>query len=529
MSVKRFKNEEKFNNKNFEIKNFGVLYVLEIINELDMLIRARYPLLYIVSNEEDRVIREIKTITGDALWIWSYITGFRKNGKGIVSEKTRDPLEALRFINNSRGRGIYILLDYHTFLEDGSPDIIRFFRELTKILKGTEKNVVIISSILTIPAELEKEITVLDFPLPEKDEISKLYDDIVEDVESEGVIPKINGNKQHVIRALTGLTEDEIANVLYKSIIKHRAFNIDTIIEIKKQIIRKTGSLEYYHTSDSIDDVGGYDIFKEWIIKRGNAFSDEARDFGVPFPKGVLLLGVQGCGKSLLCKCVSSLWNFPLLRLDMGSIFSGIVGSSEDNMSKALKLAVAVSPCVLWIDEIEKAFSGVGSSNFSDGGTTDRVVASFLTFLQENKAPVFIMATANGIKNLPPALLRKGRIDEIFWMDLPNPLERTDIFKIHIKKRGRNIEDYNIPALVDISNGFSGAEIEASIISGLYDAFDDGIELCNDHIVNNLNITVPLSTTMAEPINELRTWANARARVASTRYENPTEKRAINL
>ena len=495
-----------------------------------MLIRARYPLLYVITVEEDRVLRNIRGITKDSLWVWSYVCGFRKfEDMGTVNDATKDPMEALRFINNNRERGVYVLLDYHVFLENGNPDIIRFFRELTKTLKGIKKNVIIISPILSIPNELEKEITVLDFPLPDKDEINKVYDEIVEDVETDGRIPKINGNKQHIIRALSGLTEFEIENVLYKSIIKHREFNIDTIVDIKKQIIRKTGILEYFHTTDMISDVGGNDILKEWVTKRGNAFSDEARDFGVPYPRGVLLLGVQGCGKSMLCKCVSNLWNFPLLRLDMGSVFAGIVGSSEENIRKVFKLATSVAPCVLWIDEIEKAFSGMGSSNFSDGGTTSRVVGSFLTFLQENQAPVFVIATSNDISGLPPELLRKGRFDEIFWIDLPNVIERAEIFRIHIAKRERNPDDYNIPALVDISNGYSGAEIEASVISGLYDAFDDGVELCNDHIINNLKITVPLSTTMSEKIESMRTWAVNRARPASTSYKEKIERRGLDL
>jgi len=526
-SKKHIFNEQKFN---FEKQIWIIYEMLDIISEIDMLVRARYPLIYIISNEENRVIKGIKTISKNSLWIWSYSTGFRRDGRGAVNEPTKDPLQALKFINNNRDKGIYILLDYHPFLEDGNPDVVRFFRELTMILKGFIKNIIIISSILTIPPELEKDITVLDFPLPKKGEIGKLYDDIKGDVEHDGRIPPINGNKQHVIRALTGLTETEIENILYKSIIKHRRFDIDTIISIKKQIIRKAGKLEYFHTTESIDNVGGYDNFKEWINKRGNAFSDEARSFGIPYPKGVLLLGVQGCGKSLLCKCAASLWKVPLLRLDMGRIMAGIVGSSEDNMKKALDLAVDVAPCILWIDEVDKAFSGLGSSNFSDGGTTDRVVASFLTFLQENTAPVFVMATANAIQGLPPALIRKGRIDEIFWMDLPSPSERADIFRIHITKRGRDVENYNIPALVDVSHKYSGAEIEASIVSGLYDAFDDGVELCNDHIINSLKTAVPLSITMAESINAMRQWSTNRARPASLPHEEPERrKRGIEL
>ncbi len=493
--------------------------MLNEVNEIDTLIRARYPLIYVVSSEEDRVVKYIKDIARVPIYVWSLTCGIRKwEDIATTNESTQNPIEALRFINNIGIKALFILLDFHVFMIDTNPDIVRFLRELNKSFKLVQKNIIIIAPSLSIPSDLEKDITVIDFPLPDKEEIENICKGVAESVKDDARV-ETNNNREHVVKALMGLNTNEIENVLYKSLIQNRAFSIDTIIKEKEQIIRKTGILEYFHTTQSIEDVGGNDILIKWIIQRKSAFTNDARDFGLPYPKGVLLLGVQGCGKSLICKIIANIWNFPLLRMDMSSIFEGIVGSSERNMRSCLNLARACSPCILWIDEIEKALGGSGSSNFSDGGTTSRVIGSFLTFLQENQEPIFTVATANDISNLPPELLRKGRFDEIFFVDLPNAEERFDIFTIHLEKRKRNYEDFSIDILVDNSEGYSGAEIESSVISGLYDAYDDKTELDTDYILKNLKVTVPLSKTMEENINAMRSWAKSRARPTTSNKE----------
>jgi SpoVK/Ycf46/Vps4 family AAA+-type ATPase len=291
---------------------------------------------------------------------------------------------------------------------------------------------------------------------------------------------------------------------------------IPIILSEKEQAIRKSGLLEYYRAQEQFEDIGGLNLLKDWLRKRTSAFGDKAKAFGLPSPKGALLLGVQGCGKSLCAKAVASLWRLPLLRLDVGKVFSDLVGSSERNVREAIKVAESVAPAILWVDEIEKAFAGTQSSSFSDAGTTARVFGTFLTWLQEKEASVFVIATANNIQTLPPELLRKGRLDEIFFVDLPTRAERATVFAIHLRRRDRKPEDFDLDCLAAASEGFSGAEIEEAIISALYDVFDAGGQLTTEALLKSLNETVPLSTTMKEEIDGLRKWAEGRARKASS-------------
>ena len=291
--------------------------------------------------------------------------------------------------------------------------------------------------------------------------------------------------------------------------------DVNEVFAEKQQIIRKSGLLEYYAASEDFSNVGGLAVLKDWLNKRAVAFTDEARAFGLPAPKGILLLGVQGCGKSLCAKAVSRLWQLPLLRFDMGRMFGSFIGSSEENVRRAIAVAESVAPAILWVDEIDKAFAGSQSSGATDGGTTARVFGTFLTWLSEKNAPVFVVATANDVSQLPPELLRKGRLDEIFYVDLPSEEERGEIFRIHLAKRGRDPKNFDLPALAAASRDFSGAEIEEAIISALYDAFYSRQELTTEHVLTALAQTVPLAKTMDEKISHLRHWAEGRARHAS--------------
>jgi SpoVK/Ycf46/Vps4 family AAA+-type ATPase len=270
--------------------------------------------------------------------------------------------------------------------------------------------------------------------------------------------------------------------------------------------------------------VGGLAVLKEWLNKRAAAFTAEARAFGLPAPKGILMLGVQGCGKSLCAKAVSNLWQLPLLRFDMGRMFGSLVGSSEENVRRAIAVAESVAPAILWVDEIDKAFAGSQGSGSTDGGTTARVFGTFLTWLSEKTAPVFVVATANDISQLPPELLRKGRLDEIFFVDLPSPEERKEIFRIHINKRKRDAEKFDLPALSLASTDFSGAEIEEAVNSALYDAFYSQTELATENVLTTISQTVPLAKTMDEQINRLRSWAEGRARNASVPRDAQKDK-----
>ena len=323
---------------------------------------------------------------------------------------------------------------------------------------------------------------------------------------------------EKVTNASLGLTESEAENLYAKLVVRDRSFDasdLPFVVSEKKKLIRKSGLLEYYDFSESIDSVGGLDKLKTWLKQRGLAFSQQARDFGLPAPKGVLLLGVQGCGKSLAAKATATLWNLPLLKLDVGQIFDSYIGSSEHNMREAIKMAEVLSPNILWLDEIDKAFAGVGARHTADSGTSARVFGTFLTWMQEKTVPVFVIATANNIDSLPPELLRKGRFDEIFFIDLPVASERQSIFTVQLRKRGRRPEQFDIPRFCERTEGFTGAEIEQLIIAGLYRAFAENRELQNADILFEINETVPLSVTYQEHIEALRAWATPRARSAS--------------
>jgi SpoVK/Ycf46/Vps4 family AAA+-type ATPase len=324
--------------------------------------------------------------------------------------------------------------------------------------------------------------------------------------------------RERLLQAALGLTVGEAENVFAKIIVKDGRLGGEHINEVfaeKQQIIRKSGLLEYCASSESFAQVGGLAVLKDWLNKRALALSAEARAFGLPVPKGLLMLGVQGCGKSLCAKAVATQWQLPLLRFDMGRMFNSFIGSSEENVRRAIAVAESVAPAILWVDEIDKAFAGSQGSGVSDGGTTARVFGTFLTWLSEKQAPVFVAATANDISQLPPELLRKGRLDEIFFVDLPALDERLEVLRIHFQKRGRDPAAFDLQALAQASHDFSGAELEEAINSGLYDAFYAREQLTTAHVLAALAQTVPLARTMSEQISRLRAWAEGRARNAS--------------
>jgi hypothetical protein len=496
----------------------------KFVQEIDTLVRARYPLLYLVTWEEQRldaILEAIADAHGKTLLTWTVTKGLRRTGGARTAspEGARDPAEALAAIEKLSEPSLVVLKDFHPFLSD--PTVVRALRDLAHALKSTYTTVVLLSPTLTIPAELEKEISVVDVPLPAFRDLLQLLKDIVA-VVRENNRAKVELSKddaEQLIKAALGLTLSEAENAFAKAIANDGRLwrdDISLVMEEKRQVIRKSGLLEYYPTDEKLANVGGLAHLKGWLDRRGTAFGEAARRFGLPEPKGLLLLGVQGCGKSLTAKAIAATWALPLLRLDMGRIFSGLVGSSEENLRRAIRVAESVAPVVLWVDEIEKSLSGVASSGFSDGGVTARIFGALLTWLQEKTAPVFVVATANRIEQLPPELLRKGRFDEIFFIDLPAQPERREIFGIHVAKRGRDPARFDLEALARAAEGFSGAEIEQAIVSALYDAFAEGGELEQRHVERAVGETTPLSTTMREEIGRVREWARARTRPASS-------------
>lgn len=498
------------------------------VDELDLLIRSRYPVIYLISFEEEKVDKIINSVAFSSkntqrksLYVWSVTQGITDVTAGTkISSNTTDPLEALSFIEKCDApAAIFLFKDFHPYLSDSS--IIRKVREIAQSLVNSYKTLIFVSPILKIPQELEKEIAVLDVPLPTLKELESKLDELTLEVNKTGLrINLASDDKESILQAALGLTLKEAENIFSKALVSNGYLTKDDlrlILSEKKQIVRKSGILEYNEAQENFNDVGGLNIFKEWIVKRKKIFSESAKEFGLPFPKGVLLLGVQGCGKSLCAKATSALFEQPLLRFDLGKVFSSLVGSSEENIRKGIQIAETVSPAVLWIDEIEKAFSGVASSNLSDAGTTSRVFATFLTWLQEKQSSVFVIATANDIKILPPELMRKGRFDEIFFVDLPNFEERMEILKIHLTKRKQDINKFNLENLCKLLEDFSGAEIEQLIISAMYDAFYENKKtLSEELIIKNIKDTFPLSKTMEEDIKVLRNWAKGRTRFASS-------------
>jgi MoxR-like ATPase len=496
--------------------------------ELETLIRARYPILYILTSEEMRVqelIMEIGKRRQKKVFEWSCSTGIVPAGTSIQSQKsrnagTREPLAALDQVIEQVEPALFVFKDLHPFLTRTNFNVIRKLKEISLHLKNSFKTILLVSPVLEIPADLEKEITLLNYPLPSREDLNALLDRIIADVKHfKQVITDLDeAGRERLLQAAMGLTLGEAENVFAKIIVKDGRLSgedVDEVFAEKQQIIRKNGLLEYCATSESFANVGGLAVLKQWLQKRSVAFTAEARAFGLPAPKGVLMLGVQGCGKSLCAKAVATEWHLPLLRFDMGRMFGSLVGSSEENVRRAIAVAESVAPAILWVDEIDKAFAGSQGSAINDGGTTARVFGTFLTWLSEKTAPVFVVATANDISQLPPELLRKGRLDEIFFVDLPGRDERAEIFRIHLNKRGRDAVRFDLAALADTTEDFSGAEIEEAINSALYDAFSDRADITTEHVLNALQQTVPLARTMDEQINQLRSWADGRARNAS--------------
>ncbi len=496
-------------------------------SELALSIRARYPILYLVSWEEARVqsaLKEVAADLGKKIFFWACTDGFDNDALNQQEGYKVNP--ALDRVVGSPERAIFVFKDLHAFLEDHR--VVRKLRDTADHLRRSYKTLVILSPVLKIPVELEKDVTVFDIPLPDDQEMTDILNGFLHAVETN---PKVTISRdqellERVVKACLGLTASEAENVMAKALVADRRFCFDdlpAILAEKKQIIRKSGMLEYYELDESMSHVGGLDALKNWLANRANAFTDRAREFGLPDPRGVLLLGVQGCGKSLAAKATAAEWKLPLLRLDVGMIFNSFIGSSEENMRKAIRIAESIAPTVLWLDEIEKGFSGSQGTGTVDAGTSSRVFATFLTWLQEKRVPVFVFATANQIWNLPPEFFRKGRFDEVFFVDLPQRDERKQIFVIHLKRRGRQARHFDVDMLAGASQGMSGAEIEQSVVSAMYDVFPQGRDINTEDILTAIAATVPLSVTMKESIDEIRHWAATRARMASLLPPEPLD------
>ncbi len=495
-------------------------------NELVALIRARYPLIYIVSFEEARVeelLRDIAKELNKRLWLWTITKGFVDSSSSRPEDNTIDPLLALEKVLQTPASGafLYVLKDFHPFLDPRSehaPVCIRKVRDAIYHLLGTNSSLLVVSPLLQLPLELEKDTTVLDFPLPCKEDLHQLLASFEREHGQRATIRLDSGTREAMVQALLGLTRMEAENVLSRALINDRrldAGDLPLIIKEKEQIIRKSGVLEFYPLVETLENVGGLDALKSWLERKRSAFHEAAAKFGIKTPRGVLLIGVPGCGKSLTAKAVAHSWKMPLLRFDLGKVFGMYLGQSEENIRRAVRTAESIAPCVLWIDEIEKGFAGVGSAEL-DSGATARVFGSFISWLQEKRSPVYVVATANDVSQLPPELLRKGRFDEIFFVDLPTAREREEIFRVHLRMRHRDPGGFDLARLVQATQGYTGADIEGVIDEGLERAFNDGArEPTTEDFLVIIRETLPLSATMKERIEAIRSWARTRARPAS--------------
>ena len=489
--------------------------------ELNILVRAQYPLIYLITPEEERAEQAIEKIAKDnteyrRVFVWTVTRGMVEYGQSRSSTQhnTVSPEAAIEWTIRQKESGIYIFKDLHPFIE--GPVITRWLRDAIASFKGSDKAIILMSPVQTLPIELEKEVAVLDYPLPNMSELDRVLSARLAKSRTKRLDTE---TREKLLKAALGLTKDEAEKVYRKAQVKAGQLTeseVEIVLSEKKQLIRRNGILEYIEEDETIDSVGGLEELKRWLKQRSNAFTERARQYGLPQPKGMLILGVPGCGKSLIAKTTSRLWSLPLLRLDMGRVYDGsTVGRSEANLRSALKTAESISPVILFIDELDKAFAGGGGSGDSDGGTSSRIFGSFLTWMQEKKSPVFVMATANRVERLPGEFLRKGRFDEIFFVDLPNTAERQAIFEIHLGKRRSQINRFDLEQLTKVSDGFSGAEIEQAIIAAMYDAFAQDREFTQLDIIAAIKATLPLSRTMTEQVTALRDWAGQRARPAS--------------
>lgn len=490
-------------------------------DEFELLLRARYPLIYISTYEEERVEAAIaacaQQLGNRSFYTWDFVDGYQGNPNDDGFAR-RNPLQALEFVEKvppSVG-AVFVLRDFHRFLDDIA--ISRKLRNLARLLKSQPKNLVLLSPKIAIPEDLSEVLTIVEFPLPTAEDISQDIEQMLRAANCQLGSQVLD----NLVRSCQGLSIERIRRVLTLAIATHgelRAEDIDLILEEKRQTIRQTQILEFYPTTAEISDIGGLDALKDWLFKRASSFSERARQYGLPHPRGLLLAGVQGTGKSLTAKAIAHHWHLPLLRLDVGRLFGGLVGESESRTRQMIQIAEALAPCVLWIDEIDKAFSGADGKG--DAGTANRVFGTFITWLAEKTSPVFVVSTANNVQALPAEMLRKGRFDEIFFVDLPNQEERQAIFNVHLSRlRPQSLKQYDLDRLAYETPGFSGAEIEQTLVEAMHIGFSQNRDFTNEDILSAASQIIPLARTAEEQIRFLQEWAAAgRARPASKRYD----------
>lgn len=484
--------------------------------ELLLLINSRHPILTIETSEEERaeqLLFEVASQLNVPYFTWTVTTGLaRFRGSPIYNSES--PEAALSNMALVQGDGIFLLKDFARYIENDK--VCRRLRELAEKFRSARRSIVITAGSLRLPPELQGDAAPFDLGLPLLEELLPAVKQCLADLNRESHIPVALdlATMQQLAKNLSGLPLTEAMSTLRRCILQQGKADpglLGAVLDAKREVLRGDGLLETVKRDSSFSDIAGLQRLRQWLAKRKSALTTEGQKFGLVPPKGILITGVQGCGKSLAAKSIACEWGFELARLDAGALYDKFIGESEKRLRKALDLAQKMAPLVLWIDEIEKAFASAGSSGDADAGLSQRLLAALLTWMQDRESGVFLAATSNNISALPPEMLRKGRFDEIFFVDLPGATIREALFALHLRKRGRDAGSFDLQTLAAASDGFSGAEIEQAIASGLYTAFAAKQELDTPILVAELKSTQPLSVTRSEDISAIRDWARTRA------------------
>jgi ATP-dependent 26S proteasome regulatory subunit len=483
-------------------------------------LQAGYPGLALITSEEARAEAEVSaacTSLKRHLHAWSSTEGLVDVKDGRVTA-CPDPLDALQLLDgmfaSTSPRHVVLMRDLQLHMEQTDPMLVRRLKDTLRIAKTNGHALILLGCRLKLPPELDHEITHVDFTLPGPTELGAVLDGIVKSAKLKNVHEVV---RESALQSALGLTTTEAENAFALSVVETKGIDHKVIAREKARTLKKNGLIEVVEATTSLEDIGGLGLLKEWLQRRSGAFSESAKAYGLPAPKGLLIVGIPGTGKSLTAKATAGAFGLPLLRLDMGCVFGGIVGQSEANLRSVIQTAEAIAPCVLWIDEIEKGFSGSSSSGSTDGGTSSRVFGSFLSWMQEKTKAVFVVATANDVSKLPPEFLRKGRFDEMFFVDLPDALERAQIWDIVIARHKRKPTDFDTVVLARACEQFTGAEIEAVFIDAMHEAYAEGKEPGAKEILEAMTHTVPLAQLMDSKIAALRQWSKGRAREAASR------------
>ena len=504
------------------------------LDRLKILINSSTPIVIMETVEELRALSLVRAACSDlslAVFEWTIADGLIRSG-GTAAPQSRsatggnaamyntlDPVQALANLETMTIEAVFVLKDFHRHMDN--PVVVRRLRDVGQKFSANRRTLILTAPAIEMPPELASLVEFLDLPLPDKDRLREIIRETYTRMASTHTLKlQLDASGVDAMAAnLRGLTEEAAERAISQTVVGRRALSADCVtdvLEAKKALLKRSEMLEFVDATDNMSSVGGLDNLKGWLKQRGGAWDDGALKFGLDPPKGVIILGVQGCGKSLCARAVAGEWKLPLVKFDTAAVYDKFIGETEKRIQKVFRVAEGLAPCVLWIDELEKVFAGSGPDSASaDAGVSSRLLAAFLSWMQERKPAVFVAATCNNVTVLPPELIRKGRFDELFFVDLPSAAERKQIFNIQLSERKRNPADYELDRVAAAAQGFSGAEIESAVQTALYAAFSRKQELSTGDLLTALSSTVPLSITRAEEIAELRAWAKERAVWAS--------------